>query len=50
MEKANQTPGVVKYSLAASCIDASNIVGDTLDLGRDRIIPEFTFLGEYLRN
>lgn len=37
-------PTVVKYSLAASCIDTSNIVGQELRLGRDRLIPEFTFL------
>ena len=44
MEKAQRSPGVIKFSLAASCIDSSNIVGDTLNLGRDRIVPEFTFL------
>ena len=37
-------PTVVKYSLAASCIDAANIVGRELRLGRDRLVPEFTFL------
>lgn len=44
MEKAQRTPSVVKYSLAASCIDTANIIGDTLNLGRDRLVPEFTFL------
>ncbi|GAX13462.1 hypothetical protein FisN_36Lh016 [Fistulifera solaris] len=37
-------PTVVKYSLAASCIDTSNLIGQELRLGRDRLIPEFTFL------
>ena len=37
-------PTVVKYSLAAACIDTANIVGRELRLGRDRLVPEFTFL------
>lgn len=40
----NRSPTLVKYSLAASCIDTSNIVQRELKLGRDRIVPEFTFL------
>ena len=44
MENAERTPGVVKYSLAASCIDTANIIRDGLNLGRDRLVPEFTFL------
>ena len=44
LEASQRSPGVIKYSLAAGCIDAANIVGDTLNLGRDRIVPEFTFL------
>jgi broad specificity phosphatase PhoE len=39
-----QLPTLVKYSLAASCIDAAMIVGQELKLGTDRIVPEFTFL------
>ena len=39
-----QLPTLVKYSLAASCIDTAMIVGQELKLGTDRIIPEFTFL------
>lgn len=37
-------PTVVKYSLAASCIDTADLVGAELKITRDRIIPEFTFL------
>jgi broad specificity phosphatase PhoE len=37
-------PTLVKYSLAASCIDTAMIVGQELKLGTDRIVPEFTFL------
>ena len=33
-----------RYSLAASCADAADIVVDQLKLGRDRIVPEFTYL------
>ena len=37
-------PTVVRYSLAASCIDTSNIIGRELKLGRDRLVPEFNFM------
>ncbi|KAL7530975.1 hypothetical protein ACHAWF_003582 [Thalassiosira exigua] len=39
-------PSVVKYSLAAKCIDAANIVATKMMVGRNRIVPEFTFMGE----
>lgn len=38
------TPTVVRYSLAASCIDTANIVGEELKIGRDRVLPEFNYL------
>jgi hypothetical protein len=44
MKSDQLSPTVIKYSLAASALDTAQIVGDTLDLGRDRIVPEFTFL------
>ncbi|GAX29522.1 hypothetical protein FisN_36Hh016 [Fistulifera solaris] len=44
MASLDHLPTVIKYSLAASCIDTSNLVGQELKLGRDRLIPEFTFL------
>jgi len=37
-------PTLVKYSLAASCIDTATIVGRELRLGRNNLVPEFTFL------
>lgn len=37
-------PSVVKYSLAAKCIDSANIVATTMAVGRNRIVPEFTFM------
>ena len=37
-------PSVVKYSLASKCIDTANIVANTLLVGRNRIVPEFTFM------
>ena len=37
-------PSVVKYSLASKCIDTANIVATTMMIGRNRIIPEFTFM------
>ena len=39
-------PTVVRYSLAASCIDTANVVGRELRLGSDRLVPEFTFLDQ----
>lgn len=41
---ADRAPTVVRYSLAASCVDTSNIIQNRLRLGRDRILPEYTFL------
>ena len=38
------TPSIVRYSLAASAIDSSNIIGKTLKVGRDRLVPEFNFM------
>jgi broad specificity phosphatase PhoE len=40
----NRSPTVIKYSLAASCIDTADIVQRELKIGRERVIPEFTFL------
>ncbi|KAL7518258.1 hypothetical protein ACHAWX_003103 [Stephanocyclus meneghinianus] len=37
-------PSVVKYSLASKCIDTANIVATRMMVGRNRIIPEFTFM------
>lgn len=44
LKQGTRPPTLVKYSLAASSIDAANIVGRELKLGRDRLVPEFTFL------
>lgn len=37
-------PTIVMYSLAASSMDTANIIGRELRLGRDRLVPEFTYL------
>jgi broad specificity phosphatase PhoE len=37
-------PTIVRYSLAAKCIDTGNIVGRELGIGSDRLQPEFVFL------
>jgi broad specificity phosphatase PhoE len=37
-------PTVVKYSLAARCIDTANLIGRELRIGRNNLVPEFTFL------
>ena len=37
-------PSVVKYSLASKCLDTVNIIANTMMIGRNRIVPEFTFM------
>eukprot|EP00804_Cyclotella_cryptica_P001723 CCRYP_009100-RC/>CCRYP_009100-RC protein AED:0.04 eAED:0.04 QI:96/1/1/1/0.71/0.62/8/2625/521 len=38
------SPTVVRYSLAAACVDSANIVGEELKVGRDRLVPEFNYM------
>jgi hypothetical protein len=38
------TPTIVRYSLAASSIDAANIVGEEFNIGQDRLVPEFNYM------
>jgi broad specificity phosphatase PhoE len=37
-------PTVIRFSLAAACIDAANVVARELRLGRDRVVAEYTYL------
>lgn len=37
-------PSVVKYSLAAKSIDTANLVANEMQVGRNRLIPEYTFM------
>ena len=37
-------PTIVRYSLAASSIDSTNIIGRELKVGRDRLVPEFNYM------
>ena len=37
-------PTVVRYSLAAAAIDSADIIGNELNIGRDRIVPEFNYM------
>jgi broad specificity phosphatase PhoE len=37
-------PSLVKFSLAAKCIDTANIVASEMQVGRDKLIPEYTFM------
>lgn len=39
-------PSVVKYSLASKCIDSANVLATRMMVGRNRIVPEFTFMGK----
>ena len=38
------TPTLLKYSLAASCMDTANLIGRHFRMGRNAMVPEFTFL------
>lgn len=44
IQDAYSLPTLVRYSLAAKCIDSANIVGRELGIGRDRLVPEFNFM------
>jgi broad specificity phosphatase PhoE len=44
LESNQINPSVIKYSLAASAMDTTQIVKDELKVGQNRIIPEFTFM------
>jgi broad specificity phosphatase PhoE len=37
-------PTVVRFSLAACCVDTANVVARELKLGRDRVVAEYTYL------
>jgi len=37
-------PSVVKYSLAAKSMDTANLIASELMVGRNRLIPEYTFM------
>ena len=43
-EEHNVTPTIVMYSLASSAMDTASIMGRDLKMGRDRLVPEFTYL------
>jgi broad specificity phosphatase PhoE len=44
LKEKDINPTIVMYSLAASSMDTANIIGRELRLGRDRLVPEFTYL------
>lgn len=44
LKDQNINPTIVMYSLAASAMDTANILGRELKIGRDRLVPEFTYL------
>jgi broad specificity phosphatase PhoE len=44
MALSGRAPTVVRFSLAASCIDSADAVARELRLGRDRVVAEYTYL------
>jgi broad specificity phosphatase PhoE len=37
-------PSIVRYSFAASAMDTANMIGKELQVGRDRLVPEFFYM------
>jgi hypothetical protein len=46
MEEAGLDLSVVKFPIAANAIDTSNIVAAELQVGRNRLVPEYTYLDQ----
>ena len=46
LKKAVNPPTLAYHSLAANGIDSADIIGQELRLGRERILPEFTYLDQ----
>lgn len=44
MMENDVNPSVLKYSLAAKSIDTANIIATQMQVGRNRLIPEYTFM------
>lgn len=44
LKEGGVNPTIVMYTLAASSMDTANIIGRELRIGRDRLVPEFTYL------
>lgn len=44
LQQADINPSVIKYSLAASAVDTAMVIRDELQVGQNRLIPEFTFM------
>lgn len=40
----NINPSIIRYAIAASSSDTSNLVSRELKVGRDRLVPEFNYL------
>lgn len=44
LREQDVNPSIVRYSLAASTMDTTNILGTELKVGRDRLVPEFNYM------
>jgi broad specificity phosphatase PhoE len=40
----NINPSIIRYAIAASSTDTTNIVARALNVGRDKLVPEFNYL------
>lgn len=46
MEVQGINPSVVKFSLAANAMDTADIVAMQLNVGRNRLVPEYTYMDQ----
>ena len=44
MMSSGVNPSFVDYSLAANCMDTAKMVANEMQVGRNRIVPEYTLL------
>lgn len=44
LSRHDVNPSLVKFSLAAKSIDTANILAAEMHIGRDRLVPEYTFM------
>ena len=44
LKEQDIVPSVIRYSLAASAMDTADILGSELQVGRNRLVPEFNFM------
>jgi len=44
LKEKNIVPTIIKYSLASNAMESADMLSRELKIGRDRVVPEFTFM------